>query len=57
MLLCLARGRTIASMAQEMHVSSNTVKSHVLHIHQKLDAHSHEELFALIEAHAGRDAW
>lgn len=50
-LLLLARRKTIASMAHELCLSANTIKSHVLHVHQKLDVHSHEELFSLIESY------
>lgn len=51
-LLYLARRRVIRSIALDMHLSVNTVKSHILHIHQKLDVHSREELFDLIEKYS-----
>lgn len=45
----LARRKTLVFISEELVLSRNTVKSHVLHIHQKLNVHSHEELFNLIE--------
>ena len=36
-------------IAESLCISENTVGSHVRHIYQKLDIHSREELFALID--------
>ena len=56
-LTLLARRKTtLASMARELTLSVNMIKSHMLHVHQKLDVRSHEELFALIESY-GRDGY
>lgn len=48
-LVLLARRWTMQLISETLHLSINTTKTHVLHIHQKLDVHSHKELFALIE--------
>ena len=50
-LFLLACKKSIADMAECLGVSTNTVKSHVLHVHQKLDVHSHEDLVGLIKEH------
>lgn len=50
-LFLLAHKKSMADMAECLGVSTNTVKSHVLHVHQKLDVHSHEDLVKLIKEH------
>jgi DNA-binding CsgD family transcriptional regulator len=45
----LIRGRNIKSIATEMSLSMNTIKTHVSHIYGKLNAHSREELMRHIE--------
>ncbi len=50
-LAFLAQHETISAMAESLCVSTSTVKSHVLHIHQKLGIHSREELAALVACH------
>ena len=48
MLHLLAQGKTNAEIGQDMFIAEGTVKAHVQHIYQKLDVHSHKELFALL---------
>jgi DNA-binding CsgD family transcriptional regulator len=45
----MVRGRNLDTIANEIGVSRNTVKTHVEHIYQKFDVHSREELIILIE--------
>lgn len=45
----LVRGRSIQSIAHEMVLSQNTVKTHVNHIYQKCNVHGREELIMLVE--------
>jgi DNA-binding CsgD family transcriptional regulator len=45
----LVRGRNLNTIANEIGVSRNTVKTHVEHIYQKFNVHSREELIILIE--------
>lgn len=45
----LVRGRSIQSIAEDVMLSQNTVKTHVSHIYQKCETHSREELIRLIE--------
>jgi len=37
-LVCLAQGQTTAQIAGELYISENTVKTHVRHILEKLEA-------------------
>lgn len=48
-LSLLIRGRNIQTIADEIILSQNTVKTHVNHIYQKLDVHTREELIITIE--------
>lgn len=48
-LAYIARGRTLQTTGEEIHVSLNTVKTHVKHIYQKCDVHNQEELMVLLE--------
>lgn len=48
-LVDLVRGRTIASIADTLTVSENTVKAHTKGIYRKLDVHTREELLAQVE--------
>jgi DNA-binding CsgD family transcriptional regulator len=51
-VLCyLVRGKSAKSMAQEMYVSYNTVKTHISHVYKKLDRHTREELIQLVESY------
>ena len=49
-LLELARGKTIATIAGDLIVSENTVKAHTKSIYRKLGIHTREELLAAIES-------
>jgi DNA-binding NarL/FixJ family response regulator len=42
-LVCLAQGRTTSQIASELYISENTVKTHVRHILEKLDASNRAE--------------
>ena len=44
MLLTLARGRTNAEIADELHISLSTVKTHVASLMAKLDARNRVEV-------------
>ncbi len=48
-LALLAGGRTRRDIEQELFLSSNTVKTHVSHIYQKLGIHSRSEVAKLFE--------
>jgi DNA-binding CsgD family transcriptional regulator len=47
-LLLLAQKKTIATIERELFIANGTAKAHVRHIYQKLDIHSREELFGLL---------
>lgn len=51
-LVELARGKTIASIAKDLFVSENTIKAHTKSIYRKLNIHTREELIALVEKQA-----
>jgi DNA-binding CsgD family transcriptional regulator len=42
-LVCLAQGKTTAQIANELYISENTVKTHVRHILEKLEASNRAE--------------
>jgi DNA-binding NarL/FixJ family response regulator len=42
-LTCLAQGKTTAQIASELYISENTVKTHVRHILEKLEAANRAE--------------
>jgi DNA-binding CsgD family transcriptional regulator len=44
-----ARGHTSAYVEQNLHISKNTVKTHLTHIYNKTGAGSREELLSLLE--------
>jgi DNA-binding CsgD family transcriptional regulator len=46
----LVRGRNISTIAKEIGVSKNTVKTHAEHIYRKLDVHTREELLLRMES-------
>jgi len=45
----LGRGHSIVYIAEKLFISESTVRTHVKHIYAKLEIHSREELFALID--------
>ena len=47
--LLLAKGRDQAFIADDLHISVDTVKTHRRSIYRKLEIHSHQELLSLIE--------
>ena len=48
-LLMLARGRSYGYIADELYISTHTVKTHIYHIYRKIDVHSQQELINLVE--------
>ena len=48
-LIALVRGRTIASIAEELFVSENTAKAHTKAIYRKLEVHTREELLNRVQ--------
>ena len=44
----IARGRSVAAIAEELFVSENTVRTHSKHIYTKLNIHSRQELGELL---------
>ena len=42
-LICLAQGKTTANIAKELYISENTVKTHVRHILEKMEASNRAE--------------
>lgn len=48
-LFLLAKGRTIAFIADELGVSFNTAKSHIRHVYVKIGVHTKSELLDLVE--------
>lgn len=47
-LLLLAQGRTQSVIAKKLGISEGTVHTHILHVYQKLDVHSQQELIELL---------
>lgn len=47
-LLLLAQGRTQSVIAKKLGISEGTVHTHILHVYQKLNVHSQQELIELI---------
>ncbi|MBE6465924.1 response regulator transcription factor [Denitrobacterium detoxificans] len=45
----LGRGHSNAYIAEKLFISESTVRTHVKHIYQKLEVHSREELFVLLD--------
>lgn len=48
-LVELTRGKTIASIAEDLVLSDNTIKAHTKAIYRKLEVHTREELLAFVE--------
>jgi len=42
-LICLAQGKTTAQISSDLYISENTVKTHVRHILEKLEASNRAE--------------
>lgn len=55
-LILLARHRTARDVERELCVANGTAKAHIRHVYQKLDIHTREELFALVETPEVPDA-
>lgn len=47
--LMLARGRSYGYIADELYISTHTVKTHIYHIYRKIDIHSQQELIDMVE--------
>lgn len=47
--LLMAKGRNNRFIQEELCLSHNTVKTHIMHIYAKLGVHSHQELIDLVE--------
>ena len=45
----LLRGRTLPAIAEDAHLSYNTVKTHVSHIYQKIGVHTRDEMIDALE--------
>lgn len=45
----LLRGRTLPAIAEDAHLSYNTVKTHVSHIYQKMGVHTRDEMIDVAE--------
>ncbi len=48
-LRLLAQRKTVGMIERDLFIANGTAKAHVRHIYQKLDIHSREELFALLD--------
>lgn len=48
-LLLIARGRDVPSIAKQLFISENTVRSHSKSVYKKLDIHSKQELLDVLE--------
>lgn len=46
----IARGHSVANIAEKLVISENTVRTHSKHIYTKLDIHSRQELLDLLES-------
>lgn len=46
----MAAGHTRPRIREQLCMSDGTVKTHAYHIYKKMDVHSREELYALVEA-------
>lgn len=52
-LLLLAQHKSATDIEHELYVANGTAKAHIRHVYQKLDIHSREELFELVEGNRG----
>lgn len=53
-LLLLAQHKTARDIEHELCVANGTAKAHIRHVYQKLDIHTREELFAMVDEERGR---
>lgn len=53
-LALMAQGHTRPYMCEKLYLSEGTVRSHANHVYQKLDIHSREELYELVETRKKR---
>lgn len=53
-LQLLARRETMAQIEKDLFVARGTIKAHISHIYRKLDVHSRDELYRLLEARCAR---
>ena len=51
----LARGNSVAFIANELVVSENTIRTHSRRIYAKLAVHKKQELIALVDSFAPND--
>jgi two-component system nitrate/nitrite response regulator NarL len=42
-LKILSHGQTLTSIARELHISKNTVKTHLKNLYRKIDVHNRKE--------------
>ena len=49
-LVFLARGRTLAIVARDLHIARNTARSHIEKIYQKTGIHKQQDLIDMVEA-------
>lgn len=52
----LAKGRSSSVIQEALCISPHTVKAHTVHIYQKLDVHSRQELITLVDNHVERES-
>lgn len=48
-LLLLAQKKTVGSVEKELFIANGTAKTHIRHIYRKLDIHSREDLYDMLE--------
>ena len=51
----IARGNTVARIAEQLVVSENTIRTHSKRIYAKLDIHKKQELVVLLETFNPKD--
>ena len=49
MLVPLVRGRSASSIGSQLSMSTETARTHIRHIYQKIDIHSREELMDIVD--------
>ena len=48
-LVPLVRGRSASSIGSQLSMSTETARTHIRHIYQKIDIHSREELMDIVD--------